>query len=153
MKTKVSNPGDSLDGIVRGFSTVHNLPGPLDQWVRRELWESAIAEAKILKEAVESWEGTFERFGLEPDTAIHAVNDIEREYERIRSSAEKMAEAWELDSSSNDIAEAMDEAVNEYRSLIPANVPSDLSLLAFGMPPAREADQQEACRKSRRDRD
>jgi hypothetical protein len=33
------------------------------------------------------------------------------------------------------------------------NVPSDLSLLAFGIPSAREADQQEACRKSRRDRD
>jgi len=34
-----------------------------------------------------------------------------------------------------------------------ANVPHHLSLLAFGIPPAREADQQEACRKSRRDRD
>ena len=34
-----------------------------------------------------------------------------------------------------------------------SNVPSDLSLLAFGIFPAREADQQEVCRKSRRDRD
>lgn len=34
-----------------------------------------------------------------------------------------------------------------------SNVPSDLSLLAFGTVPAREADQQELCRKSRRDRD
>jgi len=34
-----------------------------------------------------------------------------------------------------------------------ANVPSDLSLPAFGTVPAREADQQELCRKSRRDRD
>jgi len=33
------------------------------------------------------------------------------------------------------------------------NVPSDLSLLAFGTVPGREADQQELCRKSRRDRD
>ena len=33
------------------------------------------------------------------------------------------------------------------------NVPSALSLLAFGIPPAREANQQEACRKSQRDRD
>jgi hypothetical protein len=37
--------------------------------------------------------------------------------------------------------------------VLPANVSSDLSLLAFGTVPAREADQQELCRKSRRDRD
>ena len=39
------------------------------------------------------------------------------------------------------------------RVIFLANVPSDLSLLAFGTVPAREADLQELCRKSRRDRD
>ena len=35
-----------------------------------------------------------------------------------------------------------------------ANVPDDLSLIAFGIPPAREAESAGGiCRKSRRDRD
>jgi hypothetical protein len=40
-------------------------------------------ENKVLRESVESWEATFERFGLEPETAIRQVNDIERDYERL----------------------------------------------------------------------
>jgi|GEM_PF-4531954 len=34
-------------------------------------------ENAVLRAAVESWEGTFERFGLEPDTAIKRVEELE----------------------------------------------------------------------------
>lgn len=74
-----------------------------------------------LRAEVNEWQSAFERFGVEPETAIHKVNDFEREYEGLRSRAEKMAEAWELDSTCGDIAEAMDDAVNEYRRVYPAN--------------------------------
>ena len=32
---------------------------------------------RVLEEAVESWEAAFERFGLEPDTAMKRVEEIE----------------------------------------------------------------------------
>ena len=42
--------------------------------------------------------------------------------EKYMEAAERLAAAWELDEEHNDIAQAMDDAVNEYRSLFPANV-------------------------------
>lgn len=58
--------------------------GAVDMLSFDSLWVLALAEnskeeSRVLCEAVESWESNFERFGLEPDTAIKRVEELERE--------------------------------------------------------------------------
>ena len=48
-------------------------------------------------------------------------------------------------------AEALAELIVESVNHFPPNVPDDQQPLASGVAPAREADQQETCQKSRRD--
>jgi hypothetical protein len=82
--SKVSNPGDSLDGIVRGLP----FPCPLDRWVRREWWEYEQEKSEMRK----AWlEEIFRLLGL-PDGDMGAMKN----YVTARCLAEKMAKAWEL---------------------------------------------------------
>ena len=106
---RVPKAVDSLDGIVRGLP----FPSPLERWVRREWWEYEQEKNAMRKAWIAE---IFQLLGL-PDGDMGAMEN----YVTARCLAEKMAKAWELDASSNDIAEAMDEAVNEYRRLCPAN--------------------------------